>query len=238
MQTEFFQSIELFSQASPESLERLSESAQITSYKKSSIIITQHQSDTIFLYLIHGWVKLYRESAEGDEIIVDVLAQENHCGESFLFEESQIEENYTAQSISDVEILTLPVQCLKQLMLEDHSLSLSFLQATLQKKQQLNMQLEHLSIQTAAQRLGCFILRSCNDPLSQCSITLQLPYDKLILASHLGMRPETFSRALVTLSEQCDLHVEGENICIPKISMLSQYVCQNCSKKFPCSMPQ
>ncbi len=86
MREEFFQSIELFSQASPESLERLSTIAERTAYKKNNIILTPHQSNTMFLYLMYGWVKLYKESAEGDEIVVDVLAQENHCGESFLFE--------------------------------------------------------------------------------------------------------------------------------------------------------
>lgn len=237
MQTDFFKSIELFSQASPESLELLSNSAERVSYKKSSIILAQHQSSAVFLYLINGWIKLYKESAEGAEIVVDILSQENYCGESFLFEE-KTEEVYTAQSISDVDIITVPIQFLKQLMLEDHSLSLSFLQAALQKQQQLNMQLEHLSIQTAAQRIGCFILRSCDNPISEESVTLQLPYDKLILASRLGMRPETFSRALGALSEQCDLRIDGENICIPKISNLSQYVCQHCSKIFPCNMPQ
>ena len=46
----------------------------------------------------------------------------------------------------------------------------------------------------AAQRVGCFILRLLNK--KQPNLIINLPCNKTLLASHLGMKRETFSRAL------------------------------------------
>ncbi|WP_116964396.1 Crp/Fnr family transcriptional regulator [Fastidiosibacter lacustris] len=233
MQVDFFQCIGLFSQASQESLKRLSQIAKRYVYKKDAIVFNHAQSQQTFLYVITGSIKLYKQSIDGEEIIVDVLTQSHYCGENFLFTSSK-EYTYEAQSISHLEIFTLPIQSLKQLILSDHNLSLNFLQATLQKQRQLTTHIEHLSTQNAMQRVGSFLLQLCDNTKKQINISLKLPYNKALLALRLGMKPETFSRALGKLSKQCGIQVNNEHINIPDRFNLNQYVCYHYPKTFPC----
>ncbi|MCD6045245.1 MAG: hypothetical protein K0R48_408 [Gammaproteobacteria bacterium] len=235
MQTGFFQKIKLFSQASPTSLQQISHAAKKRLYKKGTIILDRYQSQQTFLYVINGWIKLFRESSDGEEVIVDMLTQNHHCGATFLFE-SKEEDTYMAKSISEIEIFTLPTTLLKRLVASDHNLSLCLMHSILQKQKSLSVHIEHLSIQNAMQRIGCFLLRLRSDIQFQKNIKLRLPYDKVLLASRLGMRPETFSRALSKLSRKCDLHVDNELIAISCPLKLIQYVCQHCSQIFPCNL--
>ncbi len=57
---------------------------------------------------------------------------------------------------------------------------------------------EHKSTMNVAQRVGCFIQRLCvMHDLDPDRFTL--PYSKALIASRLGISPETLSRAFVTL---------------------------------------
>ncbi len=228
MNTALFQSVSLFSGISPDSLHALSQLTKQQVFKKGEVILDFPHSSKTFLYVLKGWIKLFKESAEGEEIIVDVLTNTQHCGETFAFNENPTD-YYEAQSLSETEVLTLPIEGLKKLMFTDHALSINFLQAALQKQHTLNMNMEHMAIQNAAQRIGCYILRLRRTQASQ------LPYDKTLLALRLGMRPETFSRALHKLHEECEVQLEGDAIHILNMSKLINYVCKHCSKIYPCN---
>lgn len=158
---DFFRSINLFSQASTISLEGINKLAKRHFYKKSILILNDSQVQNTFLYVVKGWIKLSKESFDGDEIIIDILTDGHYCGEQFFFQ-ADTNETYSIQAISDVEVLTLPLQLLRQLIKSDHQLTLNFLEAVLQKEQRLNMEVENLSTKTALQKIGCFLLRLCH----------------------------------------------------------------------------
>lgn len=232
MQTDFFKNNTLFSPALETSFQQLAHMAHWQCYKKGAMILDHRQSEHTFLYIVRGWIKLFKESADGQEIIVNLLTHDQYCGEEFLSYPSK-QETYQAQSISDLDVLTFPIRALRSLIASDPQLAFSFLQSTLQKQQELNERIEHLSIQNAIQRIGCYLLRSCDDPKNPKTST-KLPYHKVLLASFLGMKPETFSRALKEMSKQYGLHVQGDVIHIPDVKKLVGFVCQHCSKVFPC----
>lgn len=231
MKTTYFKAINLFSQASTESLDTLSQFTQRHFYKKNNLLLDYDQSKNTFLYVVSGWIKLFKETNDGVEVIVDVITQNHYCGESFMFDATE-REPYKALSISDVEFLTMPTYIIKRLIVTDHIFALHFLRATLEKQQHNNNHREHLTMQNATERIACFILRL----LDSKKLTLELPYDKTLLASHLGMRPETFSRALKNLSKQCGVHVQGGNINIDHPDNLIRYVYEHCSNIYPCNL--
>ena len=132
MDAVFFQSIALFSKASSESLAELSQVAKRHFYKKGTVILNTKEAMQTFVYVMDGWIKLFQDSAEGEEIIMDVLTKDHYCGEAFVFHANP-NESYVAQAISDIEIFTIPIQTLKQVILADQKISLSFLESTLKK---------------------------------------------------------------------------------------------------------
>lgn len=78
MYIEILQNIHLFSQASEETLRHFAKAAHQHFYKKSVIVLDQRECSHTFLYVIKGWVKIFKESADGEEIIVDVLTDGHH----------------------------------------------------------------------------------------------------------------------------------------------------------------
>ena len=58
-------------------------------------------------------------------------------------------------------------------------------------------QLEQMKRLTAPQRLADFLLTLCPNEEGPCEI--KLPYEKSLIASRLGMKPESLSRALAKL---------------------------------------
>lgn len=234
MKNTAFQQIEPFKQASSASINQLSQSAKRHVYKKNTILLDHCKATHTFLYVTNGWVKLFKESAEGEEIILDVLTKGHYCGDEFLFSAEEADA-YSVQAATEVEVITLPLSAVKKLLVFDNGLLLGFLEQALKKQRHMHIETEHLNIQNAAQRIGCFILRLCDQHNGQ-KMTVTLPYDKLLLASRLGMRGETFSRALKKLSKECNLKVHAQTVEITCRDQLVKYICPHCSKTFPCEI--
>jgi CRP-like cAMP-binding protein len=89
-------------------------------------------------------------------------------------------------------------------------------------------------VQNAPQRIGCFLLRLANQTALDNTITIHLPYDKTLVASRLGMQPETFSRALAKLKEKTGIRIKGATIEMESLNQLSDFSCAACSSSFPC----
>lgn len=226
------QSIALFSKLAEESFASLLQCSKKVFYKKGHIFLKTHDIAQFFFYVCEGWVKLFKETKEGDEIIIDVLTNTHYFGESFLFEENK--EHYNAQAIEDLEIIMIPLASLKSLIAKDRSLALNFLQSTLAKQQTAHLEIERLSSQNAFQRVACFILRLAATNQEKKAVVLRFPYDKTLLASRLGMRPETFSRALSKLHQHYGVEVKNDVIHVNNIDALIRLVCQQCSQTYPC----
>ena len=228
---ELLSSIALFQSLPSDVLTKLSQAARLQYFKKGTLLFDETKASHYFIYAIKGWVKLYRTAADGSEVIIDVFNDNQYAGEIFLFEENG--RSYCVEAIYDLELMVIPIEQLKLFITEYHSLSLVLLKATLNKQNKLIMEVEHLSIKNAMQRLGCFLLRLCTLQKTE-DITIKLPYDKSLLASRLGIRPETFSRALSKLCDEYNIQVNGDVLKFKSIIDLASHVCEHCSKTFPC----
>ena len=93
--------------------------------------------------------------------------------------------------------------------------------------------IETRALQEAPQRIGCFLLGLC-DKNAEGATTIHLPYEKTVIAEQLGIRPETFSRALVKLQKDLGLKIKGAEIAVGDIEQLADYTCMACSHRFPC----
>ena len=100
-------------------------------------------------------------------------------------------------------------------------------------RRQQDRELEHRTIQNAPQRIGCFLLRLA-DQSKTGPVTIHLPYDKTLVASRLGMQPETFSRALSKLKSQTGITIKGATIEMDSLNQLVEFSCAACSSEFPC----
>ena len=105
--------------------------------------------------------------------------------------------------------------------------SLRLMQSMTHHIQRLRLENEHLAIMTTTQRVGCFLLQLCLG-VDHHEGRLTLPYDKHLAASRLGMKPETFSRALKEL-QTIGVTVIKNELYVENRKALEDFCCVNCS---------
>lgn len=212
-------------------IQDLSNLAIIKSYKKGDVLFTSESAAEYFYIIDKGWVKLFTETFDGQEAITDILTDGRFFGEDMLFQK-QSHDN-SAQVIEESTLVLFPLSTFKRYITFYPSLAFGLLEHISNRKRQKDHEIEHLNVQNAPQRIGCFLLRLVNGRTSG-SITLNLPYEKTLLASRLGMKAETFSRALAKLKKEANITIQGSMITIHEIANLVGYSCSACSSAFPC----
>ncbi len=185
-----------------------------------------------YFLLRRGWIKLFRETLDGDQAIIDILPAGNLFGETAILENGAY--TCSAEIIEEAEITRFPLKTLQKEIETSNEMALGMLKTMSRYRREQEMEIEHRTLQSAPQRIGCFLLRLI-DQHKAGPVLIHLPYDKTLLAARLGMQPETFSRALARLKEETGIEIKGSTIQARSFKQLSEYSCAACSSGFPCS---
>jgi len=81
-------------------------------------------------------------------------------------------------------------------------------------------ELKNQKLRTSVERLANWLIKVNN--IQKHGTYIELPYEKRILASRLGMTPENLSRGFATLSEQ-GIKVDGGRIVFVDMAKLEQF---------------
>lgn len=183
------------------------------------------------LYLLSsGWLKLSRTTKDGEEAILDIVSENTLVGEHLLLQDKPYP--YSAEAVEPCRLTRLPAATLRDAFIQSPRLSHNLTQRVSHHHHRLQMEIEHLSVQTAPQRVGCFLLHFTGNA-TEGEVTFELPYEKSLIATKLGMKPETFSRTLTQLKQQ-GVEIEGRHVTLKNITTLSDFACAACSSSFPC----
>lgn len=203
---------------------------EFTLEKNQSLMVQNDPADW-FYYIVSGWVKLFRETRGGDEAVIELLGAGEFVGENTFFEGNIYSSD--AAAIEPTEIIRFPSSLLKEALATSHATAVAMLQIYAHKNERQTRELESLKLQGTPQRIGCFLLRECKGQKAGTH-SLELPYGKSLVAAKLGMKGETFSRALAKLKAATQIEIRGSKIWIPDIARLASYVCSGCSNEYPC----
>lgn len=224
-------SVSIFKNCDESTINNLAHDATVHQHPKGKVLFIHGEEAKHFYFIKTGWVKLFRETLDGSQAVVDILPKGHIFGETSIFEDCIYP--YSAEVVQDSEIITIPLRNLKTEIETNNKLALNMLGSMARYRRRQDREIEHRTIQNASQRIGCFLLR-LTDQHAQGEITLHLPYDKTLLASRLGMQPETFSRALSKLRDKTGIEIQGSTIKMDSINQLTDYSCAVCSSEFPC----
>lgn len=208
----------------------LKDSVSLKLARRQILVLHDDPAERFFL-IRTGWVKLFRETLEGSEAVIDILPVGHFFGDTAIFNDNSYP--FSAEAAEPSEVISLPLAPLALEIEENPKFALKMLSSMARYRKQQDLELEHRALQNAPQRLGCFLLRLTRQDQSG-PVTIHLPYDKTLVASRLGMKPETFSRALAKLRADMALKVKGSTIEIADIQTLAAYSCAACSTEFPC----
>lgn len=199
-------------------------------------VLAQHGEAASAVYVVlSGWVMLVRHTPDGREVTIGLCSDGDIFGEAGLFPHA----NYpnTAQVLqAGTEVLEIPSALLRGLMQAHPDLSHALMEELGKRVTAAQLQLEQMSSLTAGQRLGCFLLRLCQSQSAQFP-NLSIPVGKNVIASYLGMKPETLSRSFQQLA-QIGVEIKGSHAEVKDIDQLRSFVCDSCGESGLCVTEQ
>lgn len=196
--------------------------------------VVAHGDPADHLWLVcHGWVKLSRQTPDGRETVVGLCTDGDIFGEAALFAHANYP--YHAEALGEgTQLAALPASALREAAAADAGLSERITALLSDRMSQAQLKLEHMSTLSAAQRLGCFLLRLCHAQADGAK-TLKIPVSKSVLAAYLGMKPETLSRSQQQL-KSIGVEVAGQQVSVGNIAKLRSFVCDSCSASGDCDV--
>lgn len=221
----FAAGLQIFSGLPEKDLRGLLAKAHIKKFDKGEAVFLQGDKANGFYLIVEGWVKLFRDTLNGDEAVVGVFAPKESFGDAAIFEGAHYP--YSAQAVEKCQVIEIPAINLRNQAVQNPQIFLHMLQVMTKNMSRVQLENEHMALMTAPQRVGCLLLQLSHDATEDV-YTLKMPYDKSLAATKLGMKPETFSRALSQLNE-LGVSVQRNTITISSLTALASYCCNSCS---------
>ena len=194
---------------------------------KFSNLSTTQKGKTLFLQgdpaqfikiVIEGWVKISRISPSGNEAIVDVFKAGDSFGEAVVFQGGEYP--VTAIAVTECKILSIPRSTLLDALKSDPEVSFAVIGSIFGHLHSLVSQLHQLKALNGTQRVARFLLDLCESDSGKCVVTL--PFDKLLIAGKLGMKPESLSRSFSRL-KKIGVQIDHNHATISDVGRLRSY---------------
>ena len=222
---QFLRGLPFFTGLSETDMSGFLDSAKIREYSKNERLFTQgDKADRLFV-IISGWVKIYRVTGEGEEAVTALFTRGDVFGEAAIFGGAVYP--FSAEAAEDAHIIEIPSDTLKARAQGNSEIMGRIMQSMSKEIHHLQLEQEHMALMSAPQRVGCLLLQLSSGMIGKGG-TFTFPFDKSLAAARLGMKPETFSRALKELSP-LGVAVKGPEIRIESFDCLVGYCCGSCS---------
>jgi CRP-like cAMP-binding protein len=194
-------------------------SARTRTFDRGATIFLQGERASAIYIVAEGWVKLYRIAPNGAEAVVSVFTNGSSFGEAVAFRHDTYP--VAAEAVTDCTLIRIEADSFLRQIRENPEVAISILSATFAHLHNLVGQVEQLKAQTGAQRVAEFLLELASCPDGACEVTL--PYDKVLIAGRLGMKPESLSRAFARLKDQ-GVQIRQNVALISDVGSLRNYV--------------
>lgn len=179
-----------------------------------------HQGDKAdrFYYLFSGQVKLHRVVCDGQEKLVEVMRAGDSFAEALLFRGTPYYP-VSATALKASLAVSLNGPHYRRILEEQPGICLEILATLSVRLHQRMVEIDTLTMANASRRVVRFLLQSAGE--RDGVVTLDVP--KRLVASKLGIQPETFSRILHRLVEAGTISVERRRIEILDANTLAAH---------------
>ncbi|MDM8350292.1 Crp/Fnr family transcriptional regulator [Pseudomonas sp. sp1636] len=208
----------LFSRLPEAALQEVCASANLKRLPAGAALFHQGDKADRFYFLFSGQVKLHRVVCDGQEKLVEIIRAGESFAEALLFTGAP---HYpvSATALKTCQMASLHASQYRRLLEEHPSICLDIL-ATLSIRlhERLN-EIDTLTLANASHRVRRFLAQA--QEAGDGVIMLDVP--KRLVASKLGIQPETFSRILHRLIDSKVIAVQRRRIEIIDLQGLNSY---------------
>lgn len=215
---EVVRNLTIFSKVPAEKVEALLKGTTPRAYPKGHVLFQQGDPADSFFVVLSGWVKLYRQTPQGDEAVVHIVSRGEAFAEAAMFLGGRYPAN--AQIAEDSELIRISTQPFRQWVASSPEIAFGMLAALSARLHHMINETEQLQTRSATERVADFILKRC--PVRTGSAVIALPYDKSLLAARLAMKPESLSRVLAKL-RKIGVRSEQHRVIIGDVARLARF---------------
>lgn len=199
---------QLFQGLSETALQSILQNSTLQNYESGRTLVQQGDEPDYVYLIIEGRVRTLRANVDGDEATIRMLEPGDICMEAVTFMGGT--SPIAVQTVEDCRLMLIPASFVKKFVLQDHQFSANLLEIVTHHYKNAMHQIDAIAIKTPVQRVGYYFLQKHIEQGSN-NLEFELPFKKLTIANHLGMTPETFSRALAQIKKSA-IEVDGEKI--------------------------
>lgn len=215
-----FAALRIFQGIEPEILRELMGSAHTAQFQKGAVFLAQGEPVSRNYIVLEGWCGASRGNPDGQESLLQLF----HHGDLLLDPAPRGTSEicpFNLQALTPVRLLALAAGALRLAIERSHALAANLLTASLRAGQQMRDHIDQLTLHTAEQRVGRFLLQTLFGAGAESS-DIVLPFDKALIAAYLNIKPETFSRMLQNFRKQ-GFVIERSHIKLPSRTALCAY---------------
>jgi CRP/FNR family transcriptional activator FtrB len=181
----------------PDDLDVLAAAAVVERRPSQAILFLQGDPAERFFVVLSGHVALFLGGMDDPANIARIAGPGETIGEACACGDATYP--VSAQLFGPGDVIGIPAAALCSLLADRSDVVLAMLTDMSMTLRRQVRQIMDLKMKTAAQRLGSY-LAGLSEVHSGAAM-IRLPFEKKLLARHLGMQPETLSRALMKLQE-------------------------------------
>jgi CRP-like cAMP-binding protein len=216
----------IFRALPPETLQRLAEGTWESKFKRGGVIFGRGSVATGIHVVTTGQVKLSLDTAQGTEYVVEIMREGDSFGEAAVLTKRL--HPVTAIAVTDSTILHVCRQALMAELTRDSCLANHLIGALSARLYQQTSDLEKVLFLKATGRVARYIVERCMADGKTGNRRLALPARKGLIASHLHMTQEHFSRTLRELTTGGLISVDGGIVDIIEVEKLYEVAGMMC----------
>ena len=201
----------------PDELEQVIHHASVRTLAPGEKLFDQNEPCTHFFFMLSGIVKLFRTAPTGEEKVIELIRSRQFFAEAVMFMGGQYPIN--AQAVEASRLVVLDSNHFLGLVRSNSDVCLRLLSGMSRRMHGLINEIDHLTLHSGAQRVIRYVL----DQLPQgvaASPSVRLLVPKHVIASRLGIQPETLSRVLAKLRSDRLIDVHDDTIVLNDVEAL------------------
>ncbi|MDO7895859.1 Crp/Fnr family transcriptional regulator [Pseudomonas citrulli] len=211
----------LFEPLNEEQLDELMSSSQLLNIDKGDPLFRQGEPAQAFYFVISGAVKIYRLTPDGQEKVFEVIGERQTFAEAMMLMDTP---NYvaSAEAVGPTQLYRLSNATYMRLLQSNGRLTFALLAKLCVRLHQRVNEIETLSLKNATHRVVRYLLTQLVR-LQAVDSQFELPMAKQLIAGHLSIQPETFSRIIRRLIDEKIITQDGRQIAILDRLRLEQF---------------
>lgn len=209
----------LLSDAPAHAVRRLAARCLLRKVRRNATLYEQGSRPESVYVLLEGRIEVYGSGGRARRAVFDLLAAGDLAGLGAAFASGP--HALGARALDDARLIEIPVPALIAEIRRSDGFSQTVLRALSRENERLQERLRSLRFDDTAQRLCRYLLALAGErPHSR---SLQMPFEKRLVAEYLGMTPATLSRALLRL-RGCGLAINGQRLTVQDWDRLRGFV--------------